>query len=62
MLLERLGANHDLTGLACLDALLHDLGRSGDESLRSGGIAILHLLRTRDAILGTLTEQRSSDA
>jgi hypothetical protein len=62
MLLERLGANRDLTGLACLDALLHDLGRSGDESLRSGGIAILHLLRTRDAILGTLTEQRSSDA
>jgi hypothetical protein len=53
MLIERLGANRDVSGLACLDALLHDLARSGDESLRAGGIGILRLLRSRDAILGT---------
>jgi hypothetical protein len=53
MLIERLGANRDVSGLACLDALLQDLARSGDESLRAGGIGILRLLRSRDAILGT---------
>jgi len=54
MLVERLGANRNLSGLACLDALLHELGRGGDEALRTGGIDILRLLRSRDAILGTL--------
>jgi hypothetical protein len=53
MLIERLGSNRDLSGLACLDALLHDLDRGGDESLRAGGRDILRLLRARDAILGT---------
>jgi hypothetical protein len=53
MLIERLGANSDLSGVACLDALLHDLDRDGDESLRSGGCDILRLLRARDALLGT---------
>lgn len=54
MLIERLGANRDLSGLACLDALLHELGRGEDATLRAGGIDILRLLRSRDAILGTL--------
>ena len=53
MLIERLGANRDLSGQACLDALLHELGRGDDDALRTGGIDILHLLRSRDAILGT---------
>ena len=54
MLLERLGANRDLSGIECLDALLHDLGRGGDEAVRASGVDILRLLRARDAILGTL--------
>ena len=53
MLIERLGANRVLSGLECLETLLHDLGRDGDESLRAGGGDILRLLRARDAILGT---------
>jgi uncharacterized protein len=54
LLIERLGANRSLSGLACLDALLLELGRADDEALRSGGAAILHHLRSRDALLGTL--------
>jgi hypothetical protein len=54
MLLERLGANRALSGIECLETLLHDLGRGGDESLRAGGCDILRLLRARDAIIGTV--------
>jgi hypothetical protein len=62
MLVERLGANRDLSGLDCLDALLLELGRGGDESLRTGGIDILRLLRSRDAVLGTLRTTPPRDA
>lgn len=55
LLLERLQANRNDTGLACLDALLHELGRGDDQALRASGIAIVHRLRERDAILGTRT-------
>ncbi|WP_395684398.1 DUF2063 domain-containing protein [Dokdonella sp.] len=53
MLIERLGANQVLSGIECLETLLHDLGRGGDESLRVGGRDILRLLRAREAIIGT---------
>ena len=59
---ERLGANRALSGIECLETLLHDLGRGGDESLRAGGCDILRLLRARDAIIGTTRTPPTSNA
>jgi hypothetical protein len=53
LLLERLGANRDLSGSAVLDALLIDLDRTHESSLRESGHAILRHLRVREAIVGT---------
>ena len=53
LLIERLQANRQHGGLACVDALLHELGRGDDPALRASGAAILQRLRERDAILGT---------
>ena len=55
LLVERLQANRHLSGIACLDALLRDLGRNDGPALRASGATILRRLRERDAILGTLT-------
>jgi hypothetical protein len=52
LLFERLGRNSAMSGRACLDALLEELGRD-DENARSSGLAILRRLRDRDALLGT---------
>jgi hypothetical protein len=54
MLVERLGANRDRPGAACIDDLLVELGRAGDAALASSGAAILRRLRARDVILGTI--------
>lgn len=53
MLIERLGANRGRSGTGCIDDLLAELGRDGDEALRASGAAILRHLRERDVILGT---------
>jgi hypothetical protein len=53
LLLERLAANRERSGLACLDALLDELGRAGDAALRASGEAVLLRLRAREALLGT---------
>jgi len=52
LLFERLQANTTATGRAVLDALLVELGRA-DDAVRASGLAILNLLRDRDALLGT---------
>ncbi len=52
LLFERLEANTTVTGRAVLDALLAELGRD-DDAVRASGVAILNLLRDRDALLGT---------
>jgi len=51
-LFERLQRNEAISGRACLDALLAELGRD-DEALRESGLAILRRLREREALLGT---------
>jgi len=53
LLVERLGANADESGAACVERLLAGLGRGDEPALRESGIAILHRLRACDAILGT---------
>jgi hypothetical protein len=60
LLLERLQANQDQSGQACIDALLASLGREGEPALRESGAAILRHLRERDAVLGTLPQERLS--
>lgn len=57
LLLERLQANRERSGLACLDALLAELGRADDPSLRASGTAVLTHLRAREALLGTLPQR-----
>ena len=52
LLFERLQRNEAISGRACLDALLAELGRD-DEALRESGLAILRRLREREALLGT---------
>jgi len=52
LLFERLQQNTTLTGRACLDALLTELGRD-EPALRDSGLGILRHLRERDALLGT---------
>jgi uncharacterized protein len=52
LLFERLQQNTKLTGRACLDALLTELGRD-EPALRDSGLGILRHLRERDALLGT---------
>jgi hypothetical protein len=52
LLFERLQQNTALTGRACLDALLAELGRD-EPALRDSGLGILRHLRERDALLGT---------
>jgi len=52
LLFERLQQNTTLTGRACLDALLTELGRE-EPALRDSGLGILRHLRDRDALLGT---------
>lgn len=52
LLFERLAANTQKSGRACLETLLADLGRD-DEAARVSGAAILNRLRERDALLGT---------
>lgn len=53
LLIERLQANREHSGRSCLEALLHEIGRGGDDALLASGVAILRRLRERDAILGT---------
>ncbi len=53
LLIERLQANREHDGRECLAVLLHEIGRGEDAGLQASGIAILHRLRERDAILGT---------
>jgi hypothetical protein len=52
LLIERLQQNTTLSGRACLDALLTQLGRD-EPALRDSGLGILRHLRERDALLGT---------
>ena len=52
LLFERLASNTTLSGRACLDALLADLGRE-EPAVRESGIATLRRLREREALLGT---------
>ena len=52
LLFERLQQNSGSTGRECLDALLAELGRN-DDAVRDSGLAILRLLRERDALIGT---------
>ena len=52
LLFERLQQNTKLTGRACLDALLSELGRD-EPALRESGLGILRHLREREALLGT---------
>ncbi|HET7923531.1 MAG TPA: putative DNA-binding domain-containing protein [Rhodanobacteraceae bacterium] len=52
LLFERLQQNTTLSGRACLDALLTELGRD-EPALRDSGLGILRHLRERDALLGT---------
>ncbi len=54
LLLQKLQENTTNTGLECLDALLRENGQDSDAALREGGIAVLHELKARQAILGTL--------
>ncbi len=60
LLLERLQANRELSGQACIDALLASLCREGEPALQESGTAILRHLRERDAVLGTLPQERRS--
>ncbi len=53
MLIERLQANTEATGLECLDALLRERGEAGSVPLRDAGCATIGLLHSRQAILGT---------
>jgi hypothetical protein len=53
LLLERLSVDSGQCGRARIEALLDDLGRSGEAALRESGIAILAHLRARDVVLGT---------
>lgn len=54
LLLQKLQENSTHTGLYCLDALLRENGQDGNAAMREGGIAVLHELKAREAILGTL--------
>ena len=54
LLLERLSLDTAQSGLARIDGLLADLGRAEEPGLRDSGIAILHHLHAREAVLGTL--------
>ncbi|NCT67986.1 MAG: DUF2063 domain-containing protein [Rhodanobacteraceae bacterium] len=53
LLIERLQANTEQSGRACLDALLQEIGRGDEVALRESGVAILRRLREREALLGT---------
>lgn len=53
LLIERLQANCELTGLQCLDALLAERGESGNDDFRQAGRAAITQLKSREAILGT---------
>lgn len=53
LLMERLQDNTRLSGLACLERLLDELGRAGDPTLQASGVTMLARLRERDALLGT---------
>jgi len=52
LLFERLQQNTERSGRACVNALLDELGRNED-AVRASGLAILHRLHERDALLGT---------
>lgn len=52
MLFERLVANTELAGGACLDRLLDELGRD-DEALRAAGRDMLRGLAARGVVIGT---------
>ncbi|HEY6986281.1 MAG TPA: putative DNA-binding domain-containing protein [Rhodanobacteraceae bacterium] len=52
LLFERLGRNTAMSGRACVDALLAELGRD-DDTARASGLAILRRLHERSALLGT---------
>lgn len=53
LLIERLQANTQSTGLQCLDALLAERGESGNAEFRQAGQAAIVQLQSREAILGT---------
>jgi hypothetical protein len=57
MLIERLQANTQCSGLACLDALLAERGEADTAVLRDAGKAVLIELKSREAILGTQLPQ-----
>ncbi len=52
LLIERLQANEDRSGMECLDALLAERGID-DPALRDAGVTMLHDLKRYEAILGT---------
>jgi hypothetical protein len=52
-LLERLQENEGKTGLVVLEALLEDIAPGNADALRDAGIAILHEMKEREAILGS---------
>jgi hypothetical protein len=54
LLIQRLQENVKNTGLECLQALLIDMGSPDDPAMLQGGIAVLHNLKEREAILGTV--------
>ena len=56
MLIERLRENTRLSGEQCVDALLADRGAEEVAALRPAGIALLHELKSFEAILGTQRE------
>ena len=53
LLIERLQANCESTGLQCLDALLAERGESDNDDFRQAGRAAIAQLKSREAILGT---------
>jgi hypothetical protein len=53
VLIERLQANTQLSGLECLDALLAERGEADIPALRDAGKAVLIELKARETILGT---------
>lgn len=53
LLIERLQANTQATGVECLDALLAERDESGNDDLLRAGQAAIVQLQSREAILGT---------
>lgn len=54
LLIQKLQENVKNTGLYSLQALLIEMGSHDDQAMHQGGIAVLHELKEREAILGTV--------